>query len=270
MIHDIFFSVMICCYNSEKYLRETLDSVINQTHQNWEIVIINDGSTDKTEEIILEYKNDGVPIIYFKQENQGFAAARNKAVELSNGEWIAIIDHDDVCFPRRFEIQADDIKKNADANLFFANTVYFTNDGVEISRHFERVNPCEMNLSKGNAMSNLLAYGGFIPTSSVTFNKKAALSVGGFDTSYRYVVDYDFFLKMGLKFNFCANEELVSKWRVHEGQLTQKIRPEISSEMRRIVCKYFFLDGVTNQARLKIVLNAACYFVRGSRIPRLK
>ena len=70
MIHDIFFSVMICCYNSEKYLRETLDSVINQTHQNWEIVIINDGSTDKTEEIILEYKNDGVPIIYFKSSQK--------------------------------------------------------------------------------------------------------------------------------------------------------------------------------------------------------
>ena len=72
---------MICCYNSEKYLYETIDSIINQTYTNWEIVAINDGSTDSTEEIILDYMHQGVPIVYHKQENMGFAAARNKALE---------------------------------------------------------------------------------------------------------------------------------------------------------------------------------------------
>ena len=100
---------MICCYNSEKYLHETIDSVIDQTYTNWEIVIVNDGSTDGTEEIILDYIDQGIPITYLKQENKGFGAARNKAIELAKGDWIAIIDHDDICIPNRLESQVNDI-----------------------------------------------------------------------------------------------------------------------------------------------------------------
>ena len=136
MHENVFFSVMICCYNSQKYLRETIDSVINQTYKKWEIVAINDGSTDKTEEILLEYKSKGVPITYFRQKNNGFAAARNKALELSKGEWIAIIDHDDICLPKRLEIHATHINENPSVKLFFANTVFFDDDGNEIRSRF--------------------------------------------------------------------------------------------------------------------------------------
>ena len=129
--NDIYFSVMICCYNSEKYLCETIESVINQTYTNWEIVVINDGSSDDTEEIILNYKRKGIPIIYHKQENMGFAAARNKAVELAKSKWIAIIDHDDICMPTRLEVHAKQINSNPKAKLFFADTVYFNNDGID-------------------------------------------------------------------------------------------------------------------------------------------
>ena len=112
MNDDIFFSVMICCYNSERYLSETLDSVVSQTYKNWEIVAINDGSSDDTEKILMNYKNDGIPITYHKQTNQGFASARNKAIELAKGDWIAIIDHDDICLPNRLEVQIEHIKNN--------------------------------------------------------------------------------------------------------------------------------------------------------------
>ncbi|SVC31736.1 uncharacterized protein METZ01_LOCUS284590, partial [marine metagenome] len=74
---------MICCYNSEKYICETIDSVIDQTYNNWEIIIINDGSTDKTEDLIFTYKQNNIPITYYKQNNKGFASARNKALELA-------------------------------------------------------------------------------------------------------------------------------------------------------------------------------------------
>ena len=109
MTNDIFFSVMICCYNSEKYLRETIDSVINQTYTNWEIVAVNDGSSDSTEEIIQLYINRGVPITYSYQENAGFANARNKAIDLAKSDWIVIIDHDDICLSDRLEKQALDM-----------------------------------------------------------------------------------------------------------------------------------------------------------------
>lgn len=255
MLGNIFFSVMICCYNSEKYIRETLDSVINQTYKNWEIVAINDGSTDKTEEILLEYKNKGVPITYFRQKNQGFAAARNKAIELSKGEWIAIIDHDDLCLPKRFEIQARHIRESPSAKLFFANTVHFDDAGNEIRHQFDRLNPCELNLTKGKAMNNLLASGCFIDSESVIFNKKAALSIRGFDTSYKYVVDYDFFLKIGAKFDLFSGEELVSKWRVHKDQASRKMTTIMFNESNQIFHKYFHYNGITNKTKLKMVLS---------------
>lgn len=261
---DIFFNVMICCYNSEKYIRETIDSVINQTYKNWKMVIVNDGSTDKSGEIVLEYKNKGVPIIYFEQENEGFAAARNKAMELADGEWIAIIDSDDVCLPERLEIQAGHIRDNPGAGLFFADTVHFGNDGAQIRRQFEKFNPCGIDLSRVKAMNRLLVHGCFIDTEAVVFNKKAAVSIGGFDTAYKFAVDYDFFIRMGKNFDFYAGKELVSKWRVHGEQLTQKIRPKIFGEMRRVFLKYFFHSQVTFGTRLEIVSNVARYMLKKS------
>ena len=77
MNEKIWFSIIICCYNSEKYLKHTLESVINQSYKFWELIIIDDGSTDKTKPIIDKYKTKNSKIKYFYQSNKGFASARN-------------------------------------------------------------------------------------------------------------------------------------------------------------------------------------------------
>lgn len=87
-------SVIIPVYNSEKYLNKCLDSLVNQTLRDIEIIIVNDGSTDNSEKIIKSYLNDS-RINYFAQENQGQAAARNRALKLAKGEYIAFVDSDD-------------------------------------------------------------------------------------------------------------------------------------------------------------------------------
>ena len=69
-----FFSVIICCFNSEEFIKETIDSVINQTFKDWEIVVVDDGSSDETSKIIHDYISKGVDINYFYQENRGFAS----------------------------------------------------------------------------------------------------------------------------------------------------------------------------------------------------
>ena len=97
MNKDIFFSINICCYNSSKFIKESIESILKQSFKDWEIVIINDGSTDNTEKIIFDYINSGYPIKYFYQKNAGYASARNKAIDLSEGKWIVILDHDDLC-----------------------------------------------------------------------------------------------------------------------------------------------------------------------------
>ena len=98
-------SINLCCYNSEKYLRETLDSIVNQTYKDWELVIINDGSTDATELIIQEYQARSYPIVYHYQKNNGLSKSRNKALQLSKGKYIAFIDHDDIWIAEKLQKQ---------------------------------------------------------------------------------------------------------------------------------------------------------------------
>jgi glycosyltransferase involved in cell wall biosynthesis len=253
MSNDIFFSVMICCYNSEQYLKETIDSIVNQSYTNWEIIAVNDGSSDGTEGIIQNYIDKGIPIIYHYQENAGFANARNKAMSLASGDWIAIIDHDDVCLLDRLEIQSTHIRKNPNAKLFFANTIHFNNKGVEIRNQYDRFDPCELDLSKGKALNHLLIHGCFIDTESVVFNKEAALSIGGFDTEYKYVVDADFFKRMGSKYDMYAGEETIAKWRVHTNQATQKMESILRKESKQMFNKYFYFEGVTTRTRFSMI-----------------
>jgi teichuronic acid biosynthesis glycosyltransferase TuaG len=108
-------SVIIPVYNSEEFINSTLDSVLNQTYKNIEVVIVDDCSTDNTEDIINEYLLKNRNIIYYKLENNsGAAIARNKAIELANGRYIAFIDSDDIWYPRKIEKQLEFMKeKNA-------------------------------------------------------------------------------------------------------------------------------------------------------------
>ncbi len=253
---------MVCCYNSEKFLSETLDSIIHQSYTNWEIVAINDGSSDNTEKIIQNYINKGIQIIYHYQKNKGFASARNKAMELANGNWIAIIDHDDICLPNRLEIQANHIQSNPNAKLLFANIAHFSERDSEIRRHFDRINPCRLDLRAGKAMNNLLIYGCFVGTQGVVFNKEAAISVGCFDILYKYLVDYEFFIRIGIYHDLFAGEETVSKWRIHEGQTSKAVSNIHLTENRQVLLKYFCFKGVTNRTRFAMIFNLFKKYVK--------
>lgn len=112
-------SVIIPVYNTEKYLKKCLDSVANQTFQDIEIIIVNDGSTDNSEKIILEYKNK-LPekVKYFKKENGGLSSARNYGIEVSSGDYIIFLDSDDYIKLDLFEQLLPYIQKNIDLIKF--------------------------------------------------------------------------------------------------------------------------------------------------------
>ncbi len=103
-------SINLCCYNGEKYLEETLQSIFLQKYKNWELVVVNDGSTDSTERIIRRHEAAGLPIVYHYQKNAGLGSARNKALQLSSGSYIALIDQDDIWLPEKPEKQVRDFE----------------------------------------------------------------------------------------------------------------------------------------------------------------
>jgi len=104
-------SVIIPAYNSEKFIRRAIDSVLAQTHPAAEIIVVDDGSTDNTGEIVQSY---GPPVQYLHQENAGPGAARNAGIRAARGDWIAFLDHDDEWLPEKLQVQLDLLQRHPD------------------------------------------------------------------------------------------------------------------------------------------------------------
>ena len=96
-------SVIVPIYNAEAYLNRCLDSIINQTYSDLEIILINDGSTDNSLDICLEYASKDKRIVVYNQTNKGISKARNKGIELATGDYIGFVDSDDIISPRMYE-----------------------------------------------------------------------------------------------------------------------------------------------------------------------
>lgn len=98
-------SVIVPCYNQAQFLAETLDSVLAQTHENWECIVVNDGSTDNTETVAKEYCDRDQRFVYLKKENGGLSSARNAGLDIAKGEYVQFLDSDDILLPNKFECQ---------------------------------------------------------------------------------------------------------------------------------------------------------------------
>lgn len=111
---EALVSIVMPAYNCEDFIGITLDSVINQTYQNWEVIVVDDCSTDNTAKLVQEYVKKDNRIKYHKlDKNSGAAVARNKAVDLANGKYMAFLDSDDVWFPEKLTKQIGYMEENA-------------------------------------------------------------------------------------------------------------------------------------------------------------
>ena len=243
--NDIYFSIIICCYNSEKYIEETIQSILNQTYSSFEIIIIDDGSKDKTLSIINNLFGNNINIKIFSNKNHGMAYSRNFAIDKASNEWIVILDHDDISLPKRLEEYSRYICKYPDTDLFFSDMIYFNNEisFLRFEKQFPKKNlkPYFFNLQKNFALYNLLKYGCFIGSSSVAFKKSKFYLTSGFNINYVFLSDYVFFLELSKIGNiFCIKKPLV-KWRMHPDQSTQKKEMVYLKEMIKLY-NYYFLN----------------------------
>ncbi len=134
-------SIIVPTYNTEKFIRSTIDSVLNQTYTNWEMILVDDASTDKTVSVIEEFAQKDSRIKLFKlPKNQGNGFARNAALEKATGKYIAYLDADDLWFPEKLEKQILFLKTN---NLHFTFSFYDSIDeeGNDLNRRVESPNP---------------------------------------------------------------------------------------------------------------------------------
>ncbi len=131
-------SIGMPVYNCEKYIKLAVYSIINQSYQNWELIIIDDGSNDKTFDILLSISDTRIKLIK-DQENVGLAARLNQCIDLSKGNYFARMDGDDIAHPKRLENQLEFLKRNVEIDLVGGQTLLIDEDNNIIGRNFSKL-----------------------------------------------------------------------------------------------------------------------------------
>src|SRR3972149_5816319 len=192
-------SVIIPLYNHEKYIREAVYSVLEQSIQDFELIIINDGSTDKSEEVVNAIKDDRIK--YFFQENQGAHNTINRGIRLAQGEYISILNSDDVYYQNRFEEALKVLESDSSIYAVFSHIECIDGKGKFIrfirgaEDNWKDHDPETSFKGKNDLVLDLLA-GNFLVTTSNLFCRKKVFNEIGYFSDLRYAHDYEFFLRL--------------------------------------------------------------------------
>jgi len=201
-------SVVIPTYNRYILLKRAINSLLTQTYPVDEIIVVDDGSTDNTKQIIKDFPN----ITYIYQENRGVSAARNVGIQRAKNEWIAFLDSDDEWHSEKLQKQIDFHRKNPDILMSYTDEVWIRNGkNVKIPKKYRKI-------GKDVFLENI-SYCNIAP-SSVMLHKSIFEAIGFFDESLRVCEDYDLWLRILVEFEAgLLNEKLINKYAGHDEQL---------------------------------------------------
>ena len=201
-------SIIIPTYNSAKYIPDAINSILNQTFKDYEIIIVDDGSTDNTREILNKYNSK---IRYIYQENKGPSAARNIGIKNAKGKYIAFLDADDIWLPDKLQRQMK-LFANESSVSFVYTSSYIMNENGFILRKMQ----C-YNRSRRKILNELYLSKSIGNTSSTIIKKECFDKVGLFDETLTVAEDWDMWLRICQRFRFkCIDEPLVMT-REYEG-----------------------------------------------------
>ncbi|MBO6186449.1 MAG: glycosyltransferase [Chryseobacterium sp.] len=204
-----FISVLMPIYNGEKYLKESIDSILGQTYENFELLFINDASTDASENIILSYHDSR--IVYVKNEqNLGLIKTLNKGLDLAKGEFIARMDQDDIALPTRFQKQIDIFHKNPEIGVC---GTWFTSFGESIQEKTLH-HPVDSEAIKISLLGrSSLGH----PTVML---RKAAIENLRYDENYQSAEDYEFWVSLSRVTRLYNIPESLLRYRVHHTNIS--------------------------------------------------
>lgn len=217
-------SVIIPAYNHEMYIEEALQSVINQTYKNIQLIVINDGSTDGTEAIIANFikKYNNFNIEYLSKPNEGICRTLNKGLELAKGKYVALLASDDMYAPDRIEKQLKLMEENANIGLVFSDH-YFVRFNqitqIKATDYKPNIKKCFINNIQNVNMYEKLLTENIIPALTVFIRKECFDKVGGFDNNLKRE-DYDMWLRISKEFPIAFIDEPLAYYRIHDSNLS--------------------------------------------------
>ena len=263
-------SVVIPSYNRAGVVRETVDSVLAQTYGNIEVIVIDDGSSDNTAEVLAPYADR---IVYVRNRNSGLAATRNAGMRLASGEFIAWVDSDDLWTPQKLEVQAGYMLRHPDVVMSATDFSSFNHGGIlersHIRSYYSIIDNTPGGLSELYASRELwtvpvacqddtglpgkidvysgdmyrsLVLGNCLHPPTVLIRRSAVLAAGDLDISFANMADYDYFIRLGRLGRIAYIDHPFTLYRYSDDleaeQMSSDARlGEIKSDVLRIIRK---------------------------------
>lgn len=245
ILQNPLVSIITPTYNHEKYIAECIESVKAQTFLEWEMIIINDGSTDKTLEIARRTAEGDPRIQIIHQENRGIfrlAETYNKALNLSKGEFVAILEGDDYWEPQKLEIQVEVMKNNNAIIMGWGRAV----SRVEFQKEVYQVHPAQekkylkyfTNDPPGNIVNAV--FGNFFPPLTFIIRKDALNRIGGFIQVIPFpAVDLSTVLALCRLGKFYFFDQILGTWRIFPRQTTKTLNIDVLEGGNKIIIDYY-------------------------------
>jgi glycosyltransferase involved in cell wall biosynthesis len=207
-------SVLFCVYNGEKYLKQSIDSILNQTYENWEMIAIDDGSTDSSLKTLQEYAQKDSRIKVYTQKNIGLTKSLNKAIKLSSGEYIARQDADDISSQDRFILQIKEFEKDGVVLVTGKTEVVNIQNRTLIvtspPKDFEEMKKTIFKLN------NPFTHG------SLMIKKSFLEKINGYDENFISAQDFDMIIRLSNQGKFKVIDDVIYKLRKHPESITVK------------------------------------------------
>ncbi len=226
-------SVVIATYNMGQYLPQAVDSILQQTWKNLEVIVVDDGSTDNTPEVMLNYSTDS-RVNYIRNENQGQPKAKNCGIKNTKGDFIAFCDADDFWEANKLEIQMP-LFSNPKVGVVYSEVSF-------IDEHNRRYIKEDHEVRHSGTITNQMLIENFVPFGTSVIRRTCIEQNGIFDEEFRMGIDWDLWLRYSLSWEFIYTPEKTYVYRVWSGQMSNNYRGRYD-HAKRILTKFVNLYG---------------------------
>ena len=224
-MNDPALSIIMTAYNAEKFIGHSIQSILNQTHQDFELIIINDGSNDNTKKVIETFNDPRIN--YFEnKKNSGIVFSRNRGLELAKGNFIAMLDSDDLAYPEKFEKQIAFLEQNKDFGMLGSWAMFIDEEGNRLPGNWKLKAPPEM-------IPAIMLFKNYFLQSAVLY-RKSCISQFSFREGFDILEDYLIWLEIIKKYKAWNLQEYLIDYRVHGGGVTKMHQQEKLEKEKKV------------------------------------
>jgi glycosyltransferase involved in cell wall biosynthesis len=227
-------SVIMSVYNAEQYLAQAIESILEQSYSNFEFIILNDGSTDNSHDIVKKYAAKDKRIQLISRPNKGLIASLNEGLDEARGDFIARQDADDISLPERLQAQVDFLQNHPEIGLLGTNIEVINEKGDKVSKKVANVDfltsPDDLKLAE--VFSNQFAHGSIMV-------KSALLKTSLYDRDYKHAEDFELWSRISHHSQIANLKEPLYLWRLHQSGVTSANTSEMTSKAMAIAGREF-------------------------------